>query len=47
MLIGTVLGVLIIPSLYIIFQTMHDKFAKSGIVNISDDPINKNSNEQK
>ncbi|SFS69778.1 hydrophobic/amphiphilic exporter-1, HAE1 family [Porphyromonadaceae bacterium NLAE-zl-C104] len=47
MLIGTVLGVLIIPSLYIIFQTLHDKFAKSGIVNISDDSINKNSNEQK
>jgi NodT family efflux transporter outer membrane factor (OMF) lipoprotein len=33
MLIGTLLGVLVIPSLYIIFQTMQEKFSKSGLIN--------------
>ncbi|MDF9829716.1 efflux RND transporter permease subunit [Parabacteroides sp. PF5-6] len=33
MLIGTLIGVLVIPSLYIIFQTMQEKFSKSGIIN--------------
>jgi len=33
MLIGTVIGVLVIPSLYIIFQTLQEKFSKSGVVN--------------
>lgn len=47
MLIGTILGVLVIPSLYIIFQTMHDKFVKSGLVNISDDAINQPSDEKR
>lgn len=30
MLIGTLLGVLVIPTLYIIFQTLQDKFSKPG-----------------
>jgi HAE1 family hydrophobic/amphiphilic exporter-1 len=33
MLVGTLLGVLVIPSLYIIFQTLQDKFSRSGLVN--------------
>jgi HAE1 family hydrophobic/amphiphilic exporter-1 len=40
MLIGTLLGVLVIPSLYIIFQTIQDKFSKSGLVNSNDEVIN-------
>jgi HAE1 family hydrophobic/amphiphilic exporter-1 len=35
MLIGTLLGILVIPSLYIIFQTIQEKFSKSGFVNTS------------
>ncbi len=33
MLIGTLIGVLVIPSLYIIFQSMQEKFSKSGVIN--------------
>jgi HAE1 family hydrophobic/amphiphilic exporter-1 len=33
MLIGTLLGVLVVPSLYIIFQLMQEKFSKSGLIN--------------
>jgi HAE1 family hydrophobic/amphiphilic exporter-1 len=33
MLIGTLLGVLVIPSLYIIFQSLQERFSKSGFVN--------------
>jgi HAE1 family hydrophobic/amphiphilic exporter-1 len=33
MLIGTLLGVLVIPSLYIIFQSIQEKFSKSGLIN--------------
>jgi HAE1 family hydrophobic/amphiphilic exporter-1 len=33
MLIGTLLGVLVIPSLFIIFQTIQEKFSKSGLIN--------------
>jgi HAE1 family hydrophobic/amphiphilic exporter-1 len=33
MLIGTVIGVLVIPSLYIIFQNIQEKFSKSGVLN--------------
>lgn len=40
MLIGTMIGVLVIPSLYIIFQTIQDKFSKSGMVNSNDEFIN-------
>jgi HAE1 family hydrophobic/amphiphilic exporter-1 len=39
MLIGTLLGVLVIPSLYIIFQTLQDKFSRSGLVNTNDEVI--------
>ncbi|MDR1706461.1 efflux RND transporter permease subunit [Dysgonomonas sp.] len=41
MLIGTMIGVLVIPSLYIIFQTIQDKFSKSGMINSNDELINK------
>lgn len=40
MLIGTLIGVLVIPSLYIIFQTIQDKFSKSGMINSNDEVIN-------
>jgi HAE1 family hydrophobic/amphiphilic exporter-1 len=33
MLIGTLLGVLIIPSLYIIFQSLQEKISKSRVIN--------------
>ncbi|MDR1500829.1 MAG: efflux RND transporter permease subunit [Prevotella sp.] len=33
MLIGTILGILVIPSLYIIFQLIQDKFTQSGLLN--------------
>lgn len=33
MLIGTILGILVIPSLYIIFQLIQDKFTHSGLLN--------------
>ncbi len=36
MLIGTMLGILIIPSLYIIFQNLQEKFSKSGALNTTD-----------
>ncbi|WP_108822343.1 efflux RND transporter permease subunit [Dysgonomonas sp. Marseille-P4361] len=41
MFIGTMIGVLVIPSLYIIFQTIQDKFSKSGMINSNDEFINK------
>jgi HAE1 family hydrophobic/amphiphilic exporter-1 len=34
MLIGTVIGILVVPSLYIIFQLMQERFSKSGLVNM-------------
>ncbi|MDR1937279.1 MAG: efflux RND transporter permease subunit [Tannerellaceae bacterium] len=39
MLIGTILGVLVIPSLYIIFQSLQDRFSRSGLVNTNDEVI--------
>ncbi|MBS5797668.1 MAG: efflux RND transporter permease subunit [Dysgonomonas mossii] len=42
MFIGTMLGILVIPSLYIIFQTIQDKISKSGMINSNDEFINKN-----
>ncbi|MDU1890731.1 MAG: efflux RND transporter permease subunit [Dysgonomonas sp.] len=42
MLIGTLIGVLVIPSLYIIFQSIQDKVSKSGMINSNDEFINKN-----
>ncbi|HBK33329.1 MAG TPA: hydrophobe/amphiphile efflux-1 family RND transporter, partial [Porphyromonadaceae bacterium] len=50
MLIGTVLGVLVIPSLYILFQTFEDRFRKSGLVNVDEDDdetIKKNNEDEK
>ncbi|MDR0896088.1 MAG: efflux RND transporter permease subunit [Prevotellaceae bacterium] len=41
MLVGTLIGVLVIPSLYIICQTLQDRFSKSGLINSNDDFINK------
>lgn len=39
MLIGTLIGVLVIPSLYIIFQSIQDKFSKSSMINSNDEFI--------
>lgn len=39
MFIGTMIGVLVIPSLYIIFQSIQDKFSKSGMINSNDEVI--------
>lgn len=36
MLIGTMIGVLVIPSLYIIFQNLQEKISKSGAINTKD-----------
>ena len=41
MFIGTMIGVLVVPSLYIIFQTLQDKISKSGLINSNDEVINK------
>lgn len=41
MLFGTLIGILAIPSLYIIFQTIQDRFSKSGMINSNDEVINK------
>ncbi|MDR1258714.1 MAG: efflux RND transporter permease subunit [Tannerellaceae bacterium] len=41
MLIGTMLGILVIPSLYIIFQTLQDRFSRSGLINANDEVIKK------
>ncbi len=45
MLIGTLIGVLVIPSLYIIFQSIQDKFSKSGMINSNDEFITKENNK--
>ncbi|MDU1905931.1 MAG: efflux RND transporter permease subunit [Dysgonomonas sp.] len=39
MFIGTMIGILVIPSLYIIFQSIQEKFSKSGMVNSNDETI--------
>jgi len=39
MLIGTLIGIVVIPSLYIIFQNIQDKFSKSGMINSNDEFI--------
>lgn len=41
MFVGTILGILVIPSLYIIFQTLQEKFTKSGLVNSEENDNNK------
>ncbi|GAB6009114.1 efflux RND transporter permease subunit [Dysgonomonas reticulitermitis] len=41
MFVGTMIGILVIPSLYIIFQAIQDKFSKSGMINSNDELINK------
>lgn len=40
MFVGTILGILVIPSLYIIFQTLQEKFSKSGLVNSEENEDN-------
>ena len=40
MFIGTMIGILVVPSLYIIFQTLQDKISKSGLINSNDEVIN-------
>ena len=37
MLIGTMIGILVVPSLFIIFQLMQEKFSKSGMVNSNEE----------
>ena len=37
MLIGTLIGVLVVPSLFIIFQLLQEKFSKSGMVNSNEE----------
>ncbi|MDR2955860.1 MAG: efflux RND transporter permease subunit [Prevotella sp.] len=39
MFIGTMIGVLVIPSLYIIFQALQDKISKSSLINTNDEVI--------
>lgn len=39
MFIGTMIGVLVIPSLYIIFQNIQERFSKSGVLNSEDKTI--------
>lgn len=46
MLIGTIFGLLVIPSLYIIFQNIQDKFSRSGLVNTNDDFIAQTQDEE-
>lgn len=41
MFIGTMIGILVIPSLYIIFQSIQDKISRSGMINSNDEFINK------
>jgi len=36
MLFGTVFGILVIPSLFIIFQNLHEHFSKTKIVTIDE-----------
>jgi HAE1 family hydrophobic/amphiphilic exporter-1 len=45
MLIGTLLGVLVVPSLYIIFQTTQERFSKSGFVNENEEIINPDNSQ--
>lgn len=40
MFVGTMLGILVIPSLYIIFQSLQEKFSKSGLVNSEENEDN-------
>ena len=37
MFIGTMIGILVVPSLFIIFQLMQEKFSKSGLVNSNEE----------
>jgi HAE1 family hydrophobic/amphiphilic exporter-1 len=39
MLFGTIIGILVIPSLYIIFQAIQDKVSRSGFINSNDGVI--------
>jgi len=36
MLFGTVFGILVIPSLFIIFQNLHEHFSKTKIVTLDE-----------
>lgn len=47
MLIGTLIGILVIPSLYIIFQTLQDKFSDSGLINTNDEVIKQLHDKEK
>lgn len=43
MLIGTIIGILVIPSLYIIFQSIQEKFSKSAVMNSKDETVTTNT----
>jgi len=45
MFIGTLIGVVVIPSLYIIFQAIQDRFSKSGMINSNDETIQQQNKE--
>jgi HAE1 family hydrophobic/amphiphilic exporter-1 len=47
MFVGTMLGILVIPSLYIIFQTLQDRFSRSGLINSNDEVINNTDKGEK
>lgn len=40
MLIGTIIGVLVIPVLFIVFQSLHERLSKHKIVTVDNDDIN-------
>jgi len=46
MLIGTLIGVVVIPSLYIIFQNIQDRFSKSGMINSNDELIQQQNSKE-
>ena len=47
MLLGTMIGVLVIPSLYIIFQSIQEKISGSGFINSNDEVTQRKMNEDK
>jgi len=46
MIIGTLIGVLIIPILFIVFQNLHEKVSRHKIVTIDDSEIQPSSYEK-
>lgn len=46
MLVGTMIGILVVPSLYIIFQMLQDKFSSSGLINTNDEVITRKTKKE-